>query len=54
MPSGTLQIHGTDYLLGEDFLAFEGAEGKFVDIIYAGYGIDDENYNDFENIDVEG
>ena len=54
MPSGTLQIHGTDYLLGEDVLAFEGAEGKFVDIIYAGYGIDDENYNDFENIDVEG
>ncbi|PIF01216.1 MAG: peptidase [Maribacter sp.] len=54
MPTGELQINGMDYELGGDVLAFDAAQGYFNDIIYAGYGIDDGNYSDYENIDIEG
>ncbi|MRX63897.1 M28 family peptidase [Maribacter luteus] len=54
MPTGELQINGKEYKLGEDVLAFEAAQGQFSNIVYAGYGIDDENYSDFEGIDIKG
>ncbi|MGB5435376.1 MAG: M28 family peptidase, partial [Maribacter sp.] len=54
MPSGVLSINGEDYELGEDFLAFEGLEMSFVEIVYAGYGIDDVNYSDYEGLDIKG
>ncbi len=54
MPAGELQINGKEYKLGEDVLAFEAAQGQFSNIVYAGYGIDDENYSDFEGIDIKG
>ncbi|MDV7138941.1 M28 family peptidase [Maribacter sp. TH_r10] len=54
MPTGELQINGKEYKLGEDVLAFEAAQGQFSNMVYAGYGIDDENYSDFEGIDIKG
>jgi hypothetical protein len=54
IPMGIIQINGTDYVLGEDFLAFEEAKGHFTDIVYAGYGIHDDNYNDYMDLDVRG
>ncbi len=54
MPTGTVSLNGTEYKLGEDVLSFSSAEGSFDTIIYAGYGIDDENYSDYKNLDVKG
>jgi len=54
MPTGTLSLNGTEYRLGEDVLSFSAAEGSFGTIIYAGYGIDDENYSDYKDLDVKG
>ncbi|MEM6686529.1 MAG: M28 family metallopeptidase [Bacteroidota bacterium] len=52
-----LMINGTSYQFEEDFLAFNAQMNgtiEFSDIVYLGYGIDDENYSDYENQDVEG
>lgn len=54
MPTGEMQINGITYQLGEDVLAFDAAQGHFSDIVYAGYGIDDKNYSDYEGIDIKG
>ena len=54
MPSGVLSINETDYELGEDFLAFDGLEMSFGEIVYAGYGIDDAKYSDFEGLEING
>jgi len=54
MPAGTIILNGTEYKLGEDVLSFSAAEGSFDNVIYAGYGIDDEKYSDFKNLDVKG
>ena len=54
MPTGTISLNGTEYMLGEDFLSFSAAEGSFDNVIYAGYGIDDEKYSDFKDLDVDG
>jgi len=54
MPSGTVSLNGTEHILGEDVLAFSAAKGSFSTVIYAGYGIDDEKYNDYKDLDVKG
>ena len=53
MPSGTVIFNEVAYELGQDVLAFSKAEGSFEDIVYAGYGIEDSNYSDYENLDVQ-
>ena len=53
-PTGSIRLNGMEYSLGEDVLSFSKAQGSFDDIVYAGYGIDDENYSDFKDIDVKG
>jgi len=54
MPSGTISLNGKDYVLGEDVLSFSSAEGTFDQVIYAGYGIDDDTYSDYKDLDVNG
>ncbi|QBA63947.1 M28 family peptidase [Muriicola soli] len=54
LPKGALQINGTDYTLGEDFITFTPLEGNFNEVVYAGYGIDDPEYSDYTGLDVEG
>lgn len=53
IPSGTISIAGTDYLLGEHVLTFSPAEATLESIVYAGFGIDDEAYSDYASIDVK-
>ena len=50
---GTLQIGEKAFTLGDDVLAFSGAEGQFEEIVYLGYGIETENYSDY-NRDIVG
>ena len=54
MPVGTMTLNGTAYLLGDDVLGFSSAQGSFSEVVYAGYGIDDPNYSDFDGLDVKG
>ncbi|EAR01162.1 M28 family metallopeptidase [Maribacter sp. HTCC2170] len=54
IPEGSIVINGETYGLGVDVLAFSAAVGTFSNIVYAGFGIEDENYSDFTNIDING
>lgn len=54
MPEGSITLNGTEYAIGEDVLAFSAAKGNFNNVIYAGYGIDDEAYSDYKDLDVKG
>ena len=54
LPTGTISINGTSYPMGEDFLTFSEANGTYNEIVYAGYGIEEENYSDYEGLDVTG
>ncbi|MGB5667103.1 MAG: M28 family peptidase [Maribacter sp.] len=54
LPSGTIRFNGTELEIGEHFLTFTTAEGSYKNIVYAGYGIEEGTYSDFEGLDVEG
>ncbi len=54
LPVGSLTVDGKVYPLGDDFLTFSKAQGTFDNIVYVGYGIEDDNYSDYKNIDVKG
>jgi len=54
MPTGTLTVNGTSYVLGEDFVSFDDAGADFNEIVYASYGIEEGDYSDYTNIDVNG
>jgi hypothetical protein len=54
-PDASLSINGVAYTLGSEFATFASSkEGTTTanEIVYAGYGITVDNYNDYENIDV--
>lgn len=53
----SVRIGTEDFKIGEDFINyFSAASGdlKASDVAYVGYGIDDDNYSDYNNIDVDG
>ncbi|MDT0607349.1 M28 family peptidase [Croceitalea rosinachiae] len=54
VPQGTLDTNGKAFAVGEDILTFSSAIGTYKNIVYVGYGIEEENYSDYANIDVEG
>lgn len=54
LPSGNITINNVDYVFGEHIVSFSRAKDVFDNFIYAGYGIEDENYSDYKNIDVTG
>ncbi len=54
VPSGTISVNGKTFKNGEGVLTFTEAKGDFTEVIYAGYGIEEENYSDYNNIDVKG
>jgi len=54
LPSGTITIDGKIYEQGKDFVSFNASENTFSELIYAGYGIDDEKYSDYTGLDLTG
>jgi len=52
VPSGAITVNGSDYNIGEHLVSFSQATGSYNDIIYAGYGIESDDYSDYSNIDV--
>lgn len=55
--SGELIVNGKKAVYGTDYISpaasNENGASKATKIIFAGYGIDDANYNDYANIDVK-
>ncbi len=54
LPKGNLTVNGKSYTSGEDFITFSAFEGSYDELIYAGFGIEDAEYSDFQGIDVRG
>lgn len=54
IPVGKLRIDTADYLLGEHVLTFSKAQSENNEIVYVGYGIEEENYSDYQGMDVAG
>ena len=54
LPIGKLSVDGTDFAVGEHVLTFSAANISTDDIVYAAYGIDDETYSNYNDLNVEG
>ena len=54
LPVGKLTLKGKEYKIGEHVLTFAAADASFDEIVYVAYGIEDESYSDYTNIDVDG
>ncbi|MDT7833225.1 M28 family peptidase [Flavobacteriaceae bacterium S356] len=56
-PTVDISVNGKSFTYFEDFLSLTSAASGNVnvsDIVYAGYGIDDEKYSDYTDLDVKG
>lgn len=53
MPAGSISYNGNEYLIGEDFVTFSALETDSEDIVFVKYGIETENYSDYEGVDVK-
>ena len=54
LPEGRIIVDEVILSNGGEFLAFSPGSGEYTEVIYMGYGIDDEKYSDYENVDVSG
>ena len=54
VPEGHVTVNSKEYELGEDFVTFSAANGTYNDVAYVGYGIEEDNYSDYSDIDVTG
>ena len=56
-PDASIVLNDKTYKIGEDFVTFSIASNgsyQMSEIIFAGFGIDSEQYSDYKNIDVKG
>ncbi|MET1259158.1 M28 family peptidase [Flagellimonas sp. DF-77] len=54
VPEGSITINGNRLIVGSEVLTFTEAKGIYNEVVYVGYGIEDENYSDYDGIDVSG
>ncbi|MFS4468429.1 M28 family peptidase [Maribacter sp. 2210JD10-5] len=54
IPSGSLSLNGKEYPIGEHVLTFTAGKNSFEEIVYVGYGIEEEGYSDYEGLDLTG
>jgi len=54
LPTGSVTLNEKEYDLGDSFVTFSKAKGDFEEIVYVGYGIEEEGYSDYDGIDVKG
>ncbi|MDY7393713.1 M20/M25/M40 family metallo-hydrolase [Aureibaculum sp. 2210JD6-5] len=55
-PEVSISINGKDFKAVDDFVSFAGSNGTLTtdEIVYVGYGIEDEKYSSYKDIDVTG
>ena len=54
LPEGRIVIDDVILNNGGEFLAFTPATGSYSEVVFMGYGIDDQGYSDYDNADVNG
>ncbi|MEZ4811316.1 MAG: M28 family peptidase [Allomuricauda sp.] len=54
VPVGNVTLNGKVFQVGEDVLTFTSAEGNYNEIVYVGYGIEEDNYSDYSGLNVNG
>ena len=54
LPTGSITINQKEYGLGDSFVTFSKAKGDFEEIVYVGFGIEEDGYSDYEGLDVDG
>lgn len=57
IPDGTMTINENSYTIGEHFATFSASKNgtsNYDEVVFAGYGIEEENYSDYKGIDVAG
>ena len=54
VPVGEVTINGASFTIGESVVSFAQAAGKYDDMVYLGYGIEDGTYSDYSNVDIQG
>jgi len=52
LPTGTITINDVIYYIGEEFVTIKSLVSQYDEIIYAGYGIEEDEYSDFRGLDV--
>lgn len=55
--SASLSLNGKEYDMGTDFVTYSGSnkeKTQINEIVYAGYGIVDDKYSDYTELDVKG
>ncbi len=53
LPTGKIIVDEQIFEVGEGFLSFSAAEGSYNEIVYLAYGIDEENYSDYQEMDIQ-
>ncbi len=53
LPTGTMTVGDQVYQIGEDFLGFSAVNGNYDELVYVGYGINDDSYSDYDGVDVK-
>ncbi|APQ18848.1 M28 family peptidase [Maribacter hydrothermalis] len=54
LPIGKLVVNNKDFGIGEHVLTFSAANISTDEIVYVGYGIEDDSYSNYTDIDVNG
>ncbi|WP_144800420.1 M28 family peptidase [Maribacter sp. MAR_2009_72] len=52
LPTGKLSVNGKDFGIGDHVLTFGAAQNAFDNIVYIAYGIEDESYTDYGDLDI--
>ncbi|WP_289644610.1 M28 family metallopeptidase [Maribacter aestuarii] len=53
LPVGKLTVDNKDFLIGEHVLTFNSANSIFNEVVYVGYGIEEDEYSDYEGMDLK-
>lgn len=54
VPTGSLTINGSTFTVGEEVISFAAIQGQYNQLVYAGYGIEADEYSDYSGLDVQG
>nr|WP_298998474.1 M28 family peptidase [uncultured Allomuricauda sp.] len=53
VPTGSITINGKEFTIGQTAISFAAAEGNYDQVVYLGYGIEEEIYSDYSKVDVK-
>lgn len=52
LPAGNITLNGKSFEQGKDFVSYELSVDSFSEVVYVGYGIEDDKYSDYTDVDV--